>query len=611
MIEKQTQRNWVAWMVILAFCSLAFRFLGSHFVYGLCNNYTFSILNFLSGARGQHPPDFYLGRIQETIFGPLGVLTSGLAFLLFALQYLKESSWKRFALCVFIYLLFAKWEILFFPPYGDSVSGPFVEAMWLARNHFDYLRLSQETLFIRGGPKVYLISIYPTFIAVFMKLIPNTKVFLAINHLFIFAMSAIVFAIFREVVRRLYDAKMAILLTFFFLSLPLVQSQIEQLNMEIPILFFLMFVLYAVVKKDMVQAAVFSILAALVKVYALYAGFAVFLVGIYLYFADKDHRASKKVLFSSFVSLVFVGLGAYGLLYVLNPGGTVDKVGFFQGVELMKKFPISYFFLTSLVLFVGIFFREKIPVVKGFWNKVNMFLQQHFDAAFMFLVTAGWFALFSTSAWIPPRYTLILIPSLMISIFYVVDRLMPQAQKKEIILIVLIVFSFLSSFGFVYRPVEIQDHAVVERSLEYRNDLLLHMKIAKLLEDKYSQLTIAAPFTFAHMLAFPEIGFVQKKLDVMIYLFPCLYEHVKNFDGIETLDLSRVIWVGVNTPFMRAPYLPIGPSDFVAEKLYSGNKSASLFFGGYSINAVYHQGQAFMKYLKDSGALKVNKKIYD
>jgi len=229
----------------------------------------------------------------------------------------------------------------------------------------------------------------------------------------------------------------------------------------------------------------------------------------------------------------------------------------------------------------------------------------------MVLVTAGWFALFSTSAWIPPRYTLILLPSLIISFFYAVDRFIGNDKKKEKMLIAVIIFSLVSSFGFVYTPIEIEDHAVVERSLEYRNDLVLHMKIAKTLEHKYSALTIAAPFTLAQMLAFPEIGFVQKKLDVMIYLFPCLYEGVKNFDGIETLDLSRVVWVGVQTPFMRAPYLPTGPSDFIIERIFVGNKSATFFFGGYSINAVYHQGQALMKFLKDSGALKVNKKIYN
>ena len=595
----------------LAFLSLALRFLGSQVVYALCDNYTFSILNILSGARGQHVPDFYVGRIQETIFGPLSVLASGLAFLFFALRYLKEANWKSFALCVFIYLLFAKFEILFFPPYGDSVSGPFVEAMWLSRHNFDYARLSQETLFIRGGPKVYLFSLYPTFIALLMKFVPWGKAFLAVNHLIIFAMSAIVCAIFREILRRLYNARVALFLTFLFLSLPLMQSQVEQLNMEMPILFFLMIAFYAVSRKDITRAVIFSTLASLVKVYALYAGVAVFFAGIFLYLTDKDHQGSRKTLFLSLLSLALAFLGAYGLLYVLNPGGTVDKVGLFQGLHLMRKFPVSYFYLISLVLFFVIFLREKTAEAKGLLEKMVIFIHNNYIVTFMVLVTAGWFALFSTSAWIPPRYTLILLPSLIISVFYAVDRFMGNDKKKEKMLIAVIIFSLVSSFGFVYKPIEIEDHAVVERSLEYRNDLVLHMKIAKTLEHKYSALTIAAPFTLAQMLAFPEIGFVQKKLDVMIYLFPCLYEGVKNFDGIETLDLSRVVWVGVQTPFMRAPYLPTGPSDFIIERIFVGNKSATFFFGGYSINAVYHQGQALMKFLKDSGALKVNKKIYN
>ena len=611
MIERMSNRTCLVLIAALAVLSLIARFWLSQAVSALYSNYTFSILNILAGARGQLPLDFYLGRIQETVFGPLNVLASGLAFLIFALRYLENASWKRFSACVFAYLLFAKFEILLFPPYGDSVSGPFVEAMWLSRHHFDYLRLSQETLFIRGGPKVYLFSLYPGFIALGMKLLPGAKVFLAVNHLIIFALSAIIFALFREILRRNYPAKIAMLVTFLFLSLPLVQSQIEQLNMEVPILFFLMLSFYAMTQRKVLLAAVFSALAALVKVYALYAGFAVFLSGIFLYFNDPQRRGNIRVLGASLLALAFVVLGAYALLFVLNPQGTVDKVGLFQGMDQIKKFPISYFFLLSLVVFFMIFVKEKAQGASKFWDRVCRFLFQHETAAFMFLMTTGWFALFSTSAWVPPRYTLILLPSLIIAVFFSLDRLLRGEKRKEIILICLIIFSFLSSFGLVYRPVTVQDHAVVERSLEYRNDVMLHMKIAKTLEQKFSHLTIAAPFTFAQMLAFPEIGYVSKKLDVMIYLFPCLYEGIKNFDGIENMDITRVVWVGVNTPFMRAPYLPMGPSDFILEQLDSGNKSACLFLGGYSVNAVYHQGQAFMKMLKDAGALKANKKIYD
>ena len=129
---------------------------------------------------------------------------------------------------------------------------------------------------------------------------------------------------------------------------------------------------------------------------------------------------------------MFVILGAYGLLYVLNPGGTVDKVGLFQGLGLMKKFPISYFYLISLVLFFVIFALEKKGGLKGFWDKAKCFLSQNLIVAFMFLVTTGWFILFSTSAWIPPRYTLILLPSLIICVFYALERFVAHDSGNHV-----------------------------------------------------------------------------------------------------------------------------------------------------------------------------------
>ncbi|MDD3375630.1 MAG: hypothetical protein PHY73_07930, partial [Candidatus Omnitrophica bacterium] len=67
---------------------------------------------------------------------------------------------------------------------------------------------------------------------------------------------------------------------------------------------------------------------------------------------------------------------------------------------------------------------------------------------------------------------------------------------------------------------------------------------------------------------------------------------------------------GVETPFMRGEHLPNGSYDHVIEELQVGNKSANLFVGGFSINAVYRQGQSLVKQLEAQGIQKLELKAY-
>jgi hypothetical protein len=536
---------------------------------------------------------------------------SGLAFLFLGLRFLSQATFIKLVIFFFAYFLTTKWDILFFPPYGDSASGPMMEAVWLLHNHFDYIKLSQQPLFIVGGPKAYLFSLYPTLQALLMKGTINAKVFLAVNHLFTFALMAIALAWFFKILYRFFgNAKTAFLLSFLFFSLPLTQSQAEQLNMEALTLVFVMGAFYYLSKKNMLKAAIFSGLAIFVKIYGLFAAATVFLAGLFLFFFDEKKRWRASVLLSALLSIAFAALGAWLLCFVINPAGKVDKVGPFQGWPLMQKFPVTYFFLISVMVYSVVMVRKIYQRPISFAQGLIVFIRENYMVISMFFATAAWFFLFVHSLWIPPRYTLILFPSLIIAIAGTAAHVIHNEKILHRILIGFIVFALISSYGMVYKPIAIEDYSVVERSLEYRNDVKLHMKLGEVLSDRYSSFTIGAPFNFAQMFAFPEIGFTSKKLDIMIYLFPCLYGGIKNFDGIENLDLQKVIWVGIHTPFMRPPFFPSGPGDFIVESFYSGNKKAVLFFGGYSINAIYHQGQAFMKQLIEKGYLDAQSKIY-
>jgi len=611
-IMSEKKNDLVFWAVVLGLLSLSFllKLAGPWMVEFLYQSDNLAFLNAIASSQEVLPLAFYTGQLDDRFFGPLSILFSGIAFLSLGLKFLPSLAGARIFVYFLAYFFITKWDTFLFPPYGDSASGPMMEAVWLLQNNFDFVKLSQQPLFIVGGPKAYLFSLYPVFQALLMKLTPTPQVFLAVNHSITYIFSAIVMALFFMILSRVWNTQRAFLLSFLFLVLPLTQSQVEQLNMEIPTLLFIMAGFYYLSKKDIFKAALFSGLAIFVKIYALFAAATICVAGLFLFFFDDEKRGKISILFSAILAIIFAFLGAWLLCFVINPAGKVDKVGPLQGWPLMRQFPITYFFLISFLAYIIIAYRDIAKRSIGYGRGVVLFIKENFMVTAMFTASAAWFVLFANSFWIPPRYTLILFPSLIVAIAGTAVFFIQREKILQRILIALIIFALLSSHGAVYKPLAIEDYSVTERSLEYRNDIKLHMRIGQRLSESYSDLTIAAPFNFAQMLAFPEIGFASKKLDVMIYLFPCLYGNVKNFDGIENLDITKVLWLGVHTPFMRPPYFPFGPGDFVVEKIYMGNKSAVLFFGGYSIDAIYHQGQAFMKFLESSGYLGKDSKVY-
>jgi hypothetical protein len=113
------------------------------------------------------------------------------------------------------------------------------------------------------------------------------------------------------------------------------------------------------------------------------------------------------------------------------------------------------------------------------------------------------------------------------------------------------------------------------------------MILAKEIDRNYSHLTIGAPFIMAQLLAFPQLGYVDRNLDVMIYGMRCSYGGIKNFNTLKDIDISKTVWVGVKTQFFSQIIpdftYPVGPNDRVLKEVVVGNKKATIFVGGFAI----------------------------
>ena len=175
---------------VLLFLSLLFlgtKYLGPRYIQHLYQNQEIDLFNIIIKAPSQHAPlSFYLGRIHEIIIGPFSQVFAGLFLLSLIYLYFRQVSLKIFALIIFIFLVITKYEVLTFPPYGDAIGGPFAEAIWLFQNSFNYQGLLNQPGYAAGGPKVYIFSIFPTYLALLMKCSPSVKVFIVFNHLVFF-----------------------------------------------------------------------------------------------------------------------------------------------------------------------------------------------------------------------------------------------------------------------------------------------------------------------------------------------------------------------------------------------------------------------------------------
>lgn len=541
-------------------------------------NGQFEFLNQLAKIERRESLDFYQGRIQEAFFGPVTQLISGLLFTAAALLFLQNANRLQFALAVFAYLLLTKSEVLFFPPYGDAIGGCFAEGIWLAKNSFNYLGLLKEDSYSLGGPRVYLFSIFPTYLAVMMTLIPSVKMFLAVNHLLFFGMAAMTVSLLRDCFLKVFPKDIAALGALALLFLPLFQSQTEAINMEMPSTFLMVWSAVALIERRIGKAVFFAVMATAVKGTGVLACFAVVAVmGVELL---TSREARKKIRYWVYLLLMpAFGLLAVALKFLVKDqhvsGGMIHLAA---GWPSLRNEFIFYLFVVCALIFLVALIRKK---------------SGRLDApSVMFIYAAMWFLLFFNFFAVSPRYRLALYPFLVFIVVYTAFLLLRQPALRRVGLIAVMTVSLYFSYGAFYGGASENDHVLLERSLEYRNDLKVNRRLAQRLEEHYADHLIVAPLVVAQFLALPELGYVSKKLDVMLYGFRCTYGGIKNYAGLKNLNPARTIYVGVKVAPLSPdfPY-PIGPHDQILEEIQIGNKKNWLFKGGAAIDAVWRATQ--------------------
>ena len=563
------------------------KYASSGFIESLYAQERFDVLNMLAGADGSMPLEFYLGRITETVWGPFMQVVSASALCLFALLFLQDVSALVFGLVIFGYLLFTKFEVLWFPFYGDAVGGVFAEAWWLAGHHFDYAGLLQQAGYAQGGPKVYVFSLYPTYLALLLTLISNTKVFLAVNHALVFLMGAGVIALMRKMLARAFSKPLAVMGSLILLYLAVFQSQVEAINMEMPCVLFLMLCADALMEYRIHRAGLMAVLAVLAKGTGIYACAAFGLIAFGLLLSKRSKVRPVVLLLWTAGLVVFAIVKVWCKFLMKDQHVGAGMVNFFAGLPSLEYIFITKVLVFSIVvlLLAAVLYRMS-PLGRKLAPAMTAVFRYPFFVAASFVVM--WFLLFLNFCVVSPRYHLTIYPFLLYVCFCAFYLLSCREGVRRFLAFAFICLAAFSSYGFFTGTSSFSDQVILERSLEYRNDLIMKQKLCHFVEDHFDRFNIMAPFTIAQMLAIPEAGYVHKHLDVFIYGFRSVYAGIKTYPGAENLDLSRSVFVGLRDAKIDVnfPY-PVDPHDIIIRTVQYGNKSAHVFMGGVAIERMY------------------------
>ncbi len=562
----------------------AVQFFSPVYIHLLFQSGRFDLLNLLTQAPSVQSLAFYLGRGEELLWGPALQVISALLLILLSLGPFKAVSSRGFFALILGFLVLTKWNVLGFPPYGDSVGGPFAEGWWLAQNNFDYIGLLHQPGYAAGGPRVYFTSAFPTYLALMYKVFSSISLFLVVNHLVFFAMAAAVAACVRAMARRIFSIEVAGLLAALILSWPVFQTQAEAINMELPSLFFAMFCALALTRGHIHRAGIFALASLIFKGSGIFACAGFVCVGLLEWQGEVQQRRKTAWAVWAFVLLAMVGLsvGAKYWMGDQHTNGVIIRA--FVGWLSLRQFPITWFYLANILVLAAASllrgrwtgkFAEVLAPDTGSW-RINRV---------MLIFAAMWFLLFLNFQVLAPRYRVAVYPFLLFSLFWTFAQVVPRRGWQAAGLVIVLLAVQFNAYGGRNSVIPV-DYVLMEENLQYRNDLKLYQELAKTVEEKYAGVsTVVAPFITAQTLAVPGFGYVRHGRDVAVYGFPCIYGGVRMYPGLDALDIRSTIYttMSIDEGSKDMPY-PLHPNDKVLEVVEVGNRKAWIFMGGFSID---------------------------
>lgn len=414
------------------------------------------------------------------------------------------------------------------PPYWDALIGSFPQGLWLARHDFDLVRLvTQEKTCQQGGPNVYPFSLYPLLIGVLYawRLVPGV-VFLTM-HLVSLALAATCAAVLFALARRRLEAPLGMLVTLLFVSAPLFQSLAAQMDMDMPLCACTLLSLRSLDRQRFPAAWSWSLLALAIQprgVIVVVANLAALvLCAAWPRVAQCARRenpaaAPRTALLWALAHLGLVALFGLELFLLARFSGTPAHVGLLGGFAgLWERFlwivPEYGVALHAALVFV-LLAAVRAWRSRASWHELHL--------ALFVLVFIGFYGQYTNTL---ARYFLQSYPHVLLLVLGGLPRGARATAWTAGLLALASLVQGLNHAGVLYPPVpsgwsvpgyadadlRSNDGHLLERSMEYRDDLALNLEIARYLERFERERTVVvANWPLPHALAVPEFGYVDR-----------------------------------------------------------------------------------------------------
>jgi hypothetical protein len=480
-------------------------------------------------------------------------------------------------------------EVLFDPPYWDALLGAFPQGLWLARHGFDVVRLLvSEKTYVDGGPNVYPFSVYPLIVgALYRSGLSVERVFLVLHLLSFVSAAALVAGLYR-LARAALPALHSALLALVLFTSPLFAALACQSNMDMPLAACTVLSALALHEGRTRAAGWWALAALLVKptgIILVAANLGALACGA---LSDQPlvpdrARAVRAALAHLALAALFVAevgaIVAYG-----RPPAFVEPLG-----GLATLFGRRLWFIPEYGLAIAVFLASVPWAARRLWRGELSPLELQagvFLCAFVFF-----FAQYTNPL---PRYFLQSYPFVLLWLALLLSR---WPRWLAALSLLASAYHVANQDGRFYpsrpaawevpgdpRPLWGNDGYVLERSMEYRDDLALNRKIAERLERHPRDRTvIVANWPLVHVLAIPEFGYTPRAFAVASPDNPLSIDE-RRVDYWTLYDTSRdpprrrtddtILWVITPNTFVSPQSRLLPEVDEILETVESGDRRA-------------------------------------
>jgi hypothetical protein len=423
-------------------------------------------------------------------------------------------------------LLTLRWPVLFMPLYEDQSVGFGREADFLDQTNFDYYKLRyEEPHFMFGGTaRSYMVSAIPTLLALLHRVAGSVETTLFVWHLTSFLLAAGSATLTTGILLRFLGTIDALLVTACLVSTPMFLVQADVAGMELPLVFFSLLTVRAILREQFLSAIAFGTIAFFIKASGLLPlGAALGVILLQFLLVDRRPRLRWAIL-AGMISLA-------GLLALLAWG---DDTALFRATfhwPSAFRLPSAIFWCPDLALLlllaVGLaltacYLRFVHPV------QFDSFRSWAGTPAFMLALWAGLVLVGSIASMLNyifiPRYYILPLVTLYLIIGCLLATWPILTRVGSAILLVILVANLFNHAGALYPAVarfagRDLDYLTVfttrscgftERSLEYIVDHRSSIDTVRQAANLSPKATIFAEMPYWIYLTSPFVGYVDK-----------------------------------------------------------------------------------------------------